>query len=95
MLEKDLEIFDVWQAPNDNLFIKVSDEYSLAIGPKGHHVPSATWNDLSRSQYVKRGDITPVIKVGKVLFSSVKKDRKEKLQKIKQLNDEIQEWLCE
>ena len=94
MLEKDLEIFDVWQAPNDNLFIKVSDEYSIAIGPKGHHAPSVTWGDLSTSQYVQRGNITPVIKVGKIIFG-LKEERKEKLQKIKQLNDEIEKWLCE
>ena len=93
MLEKDLDIYDVWQAPNDNLFIKVSEEYSIAIGPKGHHAPSKTWNELSHSQYVKRGDV-PVIKVGKVIIG-LKSERKEKLQKIKELNDEIEEWICE
>ena len=77
MVEKDLDIFDVWQSPSDNLFIKVSDNYSLAIGAKGQHAPDNTWGDLSRTQYVKKSDIVTVIKVGRVLFNQpIKAERK-------------------
>lgn len=67
MLEKDLDIYDVWEAPNGNLFIKISDGYSIAIGAVGNHDPSY-WGDLNRSQYVKASDIVPVKKVGKLIF---------------------------
>lgn len=96
MIEKDLDIFDVWQSPCGNLFIKMSDNYSLAIGPEGQHEPNNTWGDLSRTQYVKKSDVVTVIKVGRVLFNQpIKAERKEKLKKIKNLNDEIEEWICE
>ena len=39
MKEKDLEMYDIWESPNGNLFIKISDSYSIAIGPKGGHEP--------------------------------------------------------
>jgi len=39
MIEKDLDIYDVWEAPNGNVFIKISNGYSIAIGPKGYHNP--------------------------------------------------------
>jgi hypothetical protein len=68
MIEKDLEIYDIWEAPNGNLFIKTSDEYSIAIGSKGNHVPSIECGELERTQYAKRNDFTPVKKVGRLVF---------------------------
>ena len=40
MTEKDLKIYDVWESPNGNLFLKVYDGWSLALGPKGDHNPN-------------------------------------------------------
>ena len=40
MLEKDLEIYDVWESPSGNLFIKMTEDYSIAIGSKGCHEPT-------------------------------------------------------
>ena len=68
MLEKDLEVYDVWESPNGNLFIKVCDEFSIAIGVKGNHAPNIEWRELGRSQYVKSSDVVLVKKVGKILF---------------------------
>ena len=68
MLEKDLEIYDIWESPNGNLFIKISDDYSIAIGPKGHHEPNEEWGDLKRTQYVKSNSVSPVKKVGRMVF---------------------------
>ena len=68
MKEKDLEIYDVWQFMNGNLFIKISDEYSIAIGQKGVHSPSLEANDLSRTQYIKRDEVSEVEKVGRLVF---------------------------
>ena len=68
MLEKDLEVYDVWESPNSNLFIKVCDEFSIAIGAKGNHSPNCEWRELERSQYVKSSDVVPVKKVGKIVF---------------------------
>jgi len=58
MLEKDLEIYDIWESPNGNLFIKISDDYSIGIGPKGYHEPNEEWGELKRTQYVKSNNIT-------------------------------------
>ena len=66
MKEKDLEIYDVWESPNENLFIKISENHSLAIGAKGYHDPNE--NDSTGSQYVKSNDIVPVKKVGRIIF---------------------------
>jgi hypothetical protein len=68
MTEKDLEIYDVWESPNGNLFIKLTDDYSIAIGPKGEHQPLEDANDLKRTQYVKSNDVFLVKKVGKIVF---------------------------
>jgi len=68
MLEKDLEIYDIWESPNENLFIKISDDYSIGIGTKGHHEPNEEWGELKRTQYVKSNNITPVKKVGRMVF---------------------------
>ena len=65
MKEKDLNIYDVWKSPNGNLFIKMSEDYSIAIGPKGHHGPSPFDKGTS---YVKRNDVTTVKKVGRIKF---------------------------
>jgi hypothetical protein len=68
MIEKDLEIYDIWESPNGNLFIKISDDYSIAIGPKGNHAPTEDYGDLKRTQYVKSNNVTPVKKVGRMMF---------------------------
>jgi len=67
MKEKDLEIYDVWESPNGNLFIKMTETHSLAIGAKGAHEPHE-W-DLKSTQYVERHDITEVKKVGRIVFN--------------------------
>ena len=68
MVEKDLEIYDIWKSPSGNLFIKISDDYSIAIGPKGQHDPIEEWGDLKRTQYVKSNNVTTVKKVGRMVF---------------------------
>jgi hypothetical protein len=68
MIEKDLEIYDVWESPSGNLFIKISDDYSIGIGTKGHHEPNEEWREFERTQYVKSNNITPVKKVGRMVF---------------------------
>ena len=69
LFEKDLKIYDIWESPNGNLFIKVSDNYSIAIGSKGYHNPNEEWGDLKRTQYVKSNNIVPIKKVGKLKFN--------------------------
>ena len=69
MVEKDLEIYDVWEAPNGNIFIKVSNDYSIGIGVKGNHEPNKEWGDLKNTQYVKSNNITSVKKIGKIIFN--------------------------
>lgn len=66
MREKDLEIYDVWVSPNGNMFIKISDNYSIGIGHGANHEP----NEVSgkAAPYVKADDVTPVKKVGKIVF---------------------------
>ena len=66
MLEKDLEIYDVWESPNGQLFIRITEDYSIAIGAKGYHAPHD--HDLKVSQFVKINDVTPVKKVGRIIF---------------------------
>ncbi len=68
MLEKDLDVYDIWQAPNGNLFIKITDDYSIGIGSKGHHEPQEALSELNRTQYVKENNVTPVKKVGRMVF---------------------------
>lgn len=68
MLEKDLEIYDVFESPNGNLFIRMSENYSIAIGAKGDHEPNTEWCELKTTQYVKRNDVAPVKKVGRIIF---------------------------
>ncbi len=68
MLEKDLDVYDIWQAPNGNLFIKITDDYSIGIGSKGHHEPQGALGELNRTQYVKENNVTPVKKVGRMVF---------------------------
>ena len=67
-LEKDLDIYDLWESPNGNLFLKMNDTHSIALGSKGNHELSE-W-DLKHSAYVKSSEITPVIKRGKLVFDS-------------------------
>lgn len=66
MFEKDLKIYDLWESPNGNLFLKVSDEYSIAIGPKEGHEPNE--HDLKISQFILKSEICPVKKVGQLVF---------------------------
>ena len=66
MLEKDLEIYDIWESTGGNLFIKISEGYSIAIGPKDNHEPHEF--DLKSTQYIKSDVYTDVKKVGKLVF---------------------------
>lgn len=68
LTEKDLTIYDVWESPNGNLFLKVSDDYSLALGTKGDHAPTKEWGDLNRTQYVSSSIRIPVKRVGRIKF---------------------------
>lgn len=68
MVEKDLEIYDVWESPNKNLFIKINKDYSLAIGQKEYHQEEFEVEQLKITQYVKSNDITPVKRVGRIIF---------------------------
>jgi hypothetical protein len=67
--EKDLEIYDVWESPNGNLFIKLSENYSIAIGPPGKHDPNSEWGELETSQYVRASNIVPAKKVGSLVLN--------------------------
>ena len=64
--EKDLDIYDVWESPNNNLFLKITDKYSLAIGPKGFHDPRQ--HDLNGGLYVESNNVTPVKRIGGIIF---------------------------
>ena len=64
--EKDLKIYDLWESPNGNLFLKVSEDYSIALGTKGYHKPNEY--DLKGTQYIKSNGVTPAKKVGKLKF---------------------------
>jgi hypothetical protein len=66
-LEKDLDIYDVWESPNGNIFIKISENYSIGIGRKGNHEPNNT-GDLEQTQYTRCDVCTPVKKIGKLSF---------------------------
>jgi len=66
MKETELEIYDVFEAESGNLFIKVSNEYSIAIGSLGFHVPSDF--ELNGTQYIKINNICNVKKIGKLIF---------------------------
>lgn len=68
MIEKDLKIYDVWESTNGNLFIKMTDEYSIAIGAKGEHEPNDDAGELKSTQYVKSNDVSTVKKVGRIKF---------------------------
>lgn len=68
MKETELEIYDVFEADSGNLFIKISNDYSIAIGSKGFHDPSNHWYELDVTQYVKINNICNVKKVGKLIF---------------------------
>jgi hypothetical protein len=63
LLEKDLKVFDVWESPNGNWFLKVDDNHSIALGSKGHHGPEY---EGEKPSYVKANDIVPVKKIGKI-----------------------------
>lgn len=69
--EKDLNIGDVWEAPNGNVFIKVSNNYSIAIGNFGREPIE---DELKNSQYVKSNDFVNVKKIGHF----IKKEKDEK-----------------
>lgn len=66
MAKKELEILDIWKSPNGNLFIKVSHEYSIALGRKKNLEPCV--RDLETSQYVKTNPNVRAKKVGRLVF---------------------------
>lgn len=68
MKETELEIYDVYEAVSGNLFIKISNDYSIAIGSKGFHDPSNHLYELDETQYVKISNMPNVKKVGKLIF---------------------------
>jgi len=63
--EKDLEIYDVWESPNGNLFLKMGGGYSLALGVRGFSEPIK--RDLENCQFVKSSN-TRAKKVGRIIF---------------------------
>jgi len=71
--EFDLNIYDVWQSVNGNLFIKLTHEYSIAIGQKGHHDPNDEWGDFTKSQFVKANNVHEAKKVGEIKWQRKKK----------------------
>jgi hypothetical protein len=62
-VEADLEVYDLWQAPSGNLFLKVNEEYSIPIGTIGNHGPDEH-NPVLR--FSPSNDVTPVKKVGRL-----------------------------
>ena len=68
MTEHDLEIYDLWESSSGNLFLKISDRYSIALGPKGHHDPHPDGHCLKMSQYVEANGISEAKKVGRLIF---------------------------
>jgi hypothetical protein len=67
-LEKELELYDVWESPNGNIFIKMGAGWSIGIGHINGHQPNQL--DLSKTQYVKESDTVPVKKVGKLVIGA-------------------------
>ena len=66
----DLNIYDIWEDSNKDLFIKMTNEHSISIGSKGKHSPSDMWKLLDSSLFIKPNNNTPVKKVGKLQFNS-------------------------
>lgn len=66
MLEKDLDIYDVWESVNGNLFIKLTEEDSIGIGAVGEHAPNEY--DFGKSQFIKADNVSEVKKVGKLIL---------------------------
>lgn len=66
--ETTLEIYDVWESLNGNLWIKVSDDYSLAFGAKGSHEPSDHELALKGTPYRKKSKFDNPKKVGRIVF---------------------------
>ena len=69
--ENDLEIYDVWESPNGNHFLKMGGGYSLALGRKGFSEPVE--RDLESCQFVKSHN-TRAKKVGKIIFDKTMKN---------------------
>lgn len=69
LTEDDLEIYDVYKSANGNLFIKITNEYSIALGPKEDHQPYDI--DLNSTQYVKRNNVHRLTKVGRIEFNDL------------------------
>ena len=67
LCEKDIEIYDVWESTNGNVFIKVTEKYSLALGPKGQHEP---FSGEVNVPYVKQYDEGRATKIGKIVFTN-------------------------
>ena len=64
--ESDLDVYDVFESANGNMFIKITNKYSIAIGPRENHEPYD--HDLDSTQYIKGNDVHVVKKVGKLVF---------------------------
>jgi len=67
VFEKDLEIYDVFESPNGNLFLKIDCNYSIPLGPKTSDPLDLEDIDFGLG-YVKSSIITPIKKVGSIKF---------------------------
>lgn len=64
MLEKDLAINDIWESVNGNYFLKISDEYSLALG--NMDLNKIELVDLLGCKLTPANDVSPVEKIGSI-----------------------------
>lgn len=69
MTEKELDVYTFWEAPNGNTFLKITENYSLALGPINFQDPLP--QDLRSTQYVAVGDCRAK-KIGKLILNDDK-----------------------
>ena len=70
--EHNLKILDLWQSANGNLFLKITPEYSIALGGLNRH---ERIGDSDSFPVIKTNPIFDVVKVGRL------KIKKRKLKK--------------
>lgn len=69
MLEDDLQILDLWQSPNGNLFLKIDSEFSVVLGPAeclGEVDPREKNEMYPSRRLIPKNNVTPVVKVGRL-----------------------------
>lgn len=64
MLEEDLAINDIWESVNGNLFLKISNDYSLALG--NIDLNKIELVDLLGCKLTPANNVSPVKKIGSV-----------------------------